>query len=74
MQQVVNAPPTAGEGARTARMTSALVSAGLDAGYLTNPRLAKVHWQAAGRTLPAPAACPSRACPARRSTGRIRLC
>jgi integrase len=35
-------------------MISALVSAGIDGGYLTNPRLAKVHWQAAGRPLPAP--------------------
>jgi integrase len=56
MQQVVSTPPTAGEGARTARMISALVSAGLDAGYLTNPRLAKTHWQARNRPLPAPRA------------------
>jgi hypothetical protein len=35
-------------------MISALVSAGLQGGYLANPRLAKVHWQAAGRPLPAP--------------------
>jgi hypothetical protein len=35
-------------------MISALVSAGLDGGYLANPRLAKVHWQAGGRPLPAP--------------------
>ncbi len=35
-------------------MISALVSAGLDAGYLANPRLAKVHWQAGDRPLPAP--------------------
>ena len=53
MQQAVNAAPTAGEGARTARMISALVAAGLDAGYLTSPRLARTHWQAAGRPLPA---------------------
>ena len=37
-------------------MISALVSAGIEAGYLANPRLAKVHWQAAGRPLPAPRA------------------
>ncbi len=33
---------------------SALVSAGLDGGYLANPRLSKVHWQAGDRELPAP--------------------
>jgi integrase len=53
MQQVVNAAPTAGEGARVAGMISALVNAGIEGGYLANPRLAKVHWQAAGRPLPA---------------------
>ena len=35
-------------------MISALVSAGLEGGYLANPRLAKVHWQAGDRPLPAP--------------------
>jgi integrase len=54
MQQIVNAAPTAGEGARVRGMISALVSAGLDGGYLANPRLATVHWQARGRPLPAP--------------------
>jgi hypothetical protein len=34
-------------------MISAMVTAGLDAGYLTNPRLARVHWQAGDRALPA---------------------
>jgi hypothetical protein len=52
MQQVASNAPTPGEGTRTAGMISALVSAGIDAGYLTNPRLARVHWQAAGRPLP----------------------
>jgi integrase len=52
-QQIVNAAPTAGEGARVAGMISALVGAGIEGGYLTNPRLAKVHWQAAGRPRPA---------------------
>jgi integrase len=33
-------------------MISALVGAGIEGGYLVNPRLAKVHWQAAGRQLP----------------------
>lgn len=33
-------------------MISALVTAGLDAGYLTSPRLARVHWQAGDRALP----------------------
>ena len=54
MQQVVNAAPTAGEGGRVAGMISALVSAGIDGGYLTRPQLSKVHWQAAGRPLPVP--------------------
>ena len=54
MQKIVNAAPTAGEGDRVQRMISALITAGIDAGYLVNSRLAKVHWQAAGRPLPAP--------------------
>ena len=54
-QKIVNAAPTAGEGDRVHRMISALVTAGIDAGYLANPRLAKVHWQAGDRPLPAPA-------------------
>jgi integrase len=55
MQKIVNAAPTAGEGDRVRRMVSALVTAGIDGGYLVNSRLAKVHWQAGGRPLPAPA-------------------
>jgi integrase len=54
MQKVVNSAPTPGEGDRVRGMISALVSAGLDGGYLANPRLAKVHWQAGGRPLPTP--------------------
>ena len=54
MQKIVNAAPTAGEGDRVRGMVSALVTAGIDAGYLVNSRLAKVHWQATGRPLPAP--------------------
>ena len=54
MQQIVNAAPTAGEGARVAGMISALVSAGIAGGYLANARLKEVHWQAVGRTLPVP--------------------
>jgi len=53
-QKIVNAAPTPGEGARVRGMISALVSAGLDGGYLASPRLAKVHWQAGDRPLPAP--------------------
>jgi len=53
-QQIVNAAPTPGEGNRVHRMISALVSAGLEGGYLARPRLAKVHWQAGDRELPAP--------------------
>ena len=51
-QAIVNAAPTAGEGDRVQRMISALVTAGIDAGYLVNSRLAKVHWQAGDRLLP----------------------
>jgi integrase len=54
MQQIVNAAPTPGEGDRVQGMISALVGAGLEGGYLASPRLASVHWQAAGRPLPAP--------------------
>ena len=35
-------------------MITALVAAGIEGGYLANPRLAKVHWQAGNRPLPAP--------------------
>jgi integrase len=52
VQAIVNAAPTAGEGARVQGMISALVSAGVDGGYLANSRLAKVHWQAGDRALP----------------------
>ncbi len=55
MQRAVNAAPTAGEGARLHRCLSAIVAAGIDGGYLTNPRLRQVHWQPAGRPAPAPA-------------------
>ena len=54
MQRVVNAVPTAGEGDRVHRMISALVTAGIEGGYLASPRLSKVHWQAGDRPLPAP--------------------
>ena len=54
MQQIVNAAPTPGEGGRVQGMISALVTVGLEGGYLANPRLAKVHWQAGDRPLPAP--------------------
>jgi hypothetical protein len=54
MQKIVNAAPTPGEGTRVRRLISALVSAGLDGGYLASPRLARVHWQAGDRPLPAP--------------------
>jgi hypothetical protein len=53
-QKIVNAAPTAGEGDRVRRMVSALVTAGIDGGYLISPRLAKVHWQAGERPLPPP--------------------
>ena len=53
-QKIVNAAPPAGEGDRARRMVSALVAAGIEAGYLTSPRLAKVHWRVGDRPLPAP--------------------
>jgi hypothetical protein len=55
MQQIVNAAPKPGEGDRVRRMVSAIVTAGIDAGYLVNSRLAKVHWQAEGRGAVLPA-------------------
>jgi integrase len=54
MQEIVNSPATPGEGNRVRAMISALVNAGLTAGYLVNPRLADVHWQAGDRLLPGP--------------------
>ena len=55
MQAVVNAAPTAGEGARLQRCISALVSAGITGGYLASPRLKQVHWQPGDRPCPEPA-------------------
>ena len=40
-QKIVNAAPTAGEGAQVARMLSAMVNVGIEGGYLANSRLAK---------------------------------
>ena len=54
MQQIVNAAPTAGEGARVHGMISALVTAGIAAGFLVNPRLKDVHWQPRRRRRPPP--------------------
>jgi integrase len=54
MQEIVNGPATPGEGRRVQAMISALVNAGLAGGYLLSARLKEVHWQAAGRDLPAP--------------------
>jgi hypothetical protein len=54
MQQIVNAAPTPGEGARARGMISALVGAGVTGGYLASPRLKEVHWQAGDRLLPLP--------------------
>jgi integrase len=52
MQAIVNAAPTAGEGDRVHRMISAMVGAGIRAGYLTSSRLGDVHWQAGTRAEP----------------------
>ena len=54
MQAVVNAAPTAGEGRRVRAMISALTGAGITGGYLANPRLKDVHWQAKGRLVAVP--------------------
>jgi hypothetical protein len=54
MQEIVNGPATPGEGDRVRGVISALVGAGIGGGYLLSPRLREVHWQAAGRPLPAP--------------------
>src|SRR5271166_4869105 len=54
MQQIVSAAPTASEGERLHRCLSAMVTAGIKGGYLANPRLREVHWQAAGRPVPEP--------------------
>lgn len=56
MQAVVNAAPTAKEGTRVQRCLSALAGAGINGGYLVNPRLKQVHWQPAGRPAPPPPA------------------
>ena len=45
---------TAGEGDRVHRMLSAMIGAGIKGGYLVNPMLAEVHWQAGDRPLPVP--------------------
>ena len=51
-QKIVNAAPTPGEGDRVWGMISALVTAGLEGGYLASAQLAKVHWQAGGPPAP----------------------
>jgi hypothetical protein len=68
-QKIVNAAPTAGEGDRVHRMLSAMVSAGLHGGYLVNPMLARVHWQAGDRPLPAQKVTADGDDPARTSSG-----
>lgn len=54
MQEAVNAAPTAGEGDRLHGTISALCAVGRRGGYLTNPHLDDVHWQAQGRPVPEP--------------------
>ena len=54
IQRIVSAAPTASEGDRLHRCLSAMVTAGIKGGYLANPRLREVHWQAAGRPVPEP--------------------
>ena len=52
MQDIVNAALTPGK-ATGPQDDLRPGSAGLDGGYLTNPRLTKVHWQAGDHPLPA---------------------
>jgi hypothetical protein len=59
MQAVVNAAPTVKEGRRVRAMLSALTGAGIAGGYLANPRLKEVHWQAKGRTVATPRTVPA---------------
>jgi integrase len=54
MQAAVNAAPTAGEGRRVRAMIAALTGAGITGGYLANPRLKEVHWQARDRQADPP--------------------
>jgi hypothetical protein len=54
LQKIMNSPATAGEGHRVHTMISALLNAGLQAGYLVGARLATVHWRAGNDLLPAP--------------------
>jgi integrase len=54
IQQIINSAPTAGEGRRVEAMISALVAAGMAGGYLVNPRLKQMHWQAGDRPVPEP--------------------
>jgi integrase len=57
MQLIVNAAHTAGEGERLRCCLKAMAAAGIDDGYLVNPKLAtlkKVHWEPAGRPVPEP--------------------
>jgi len=56
MQQIVSSAPTASEGDRLHRCPSAMVTAGIKGGYLANPRLREVHWQAGDRPVPEPQA------------------
>ena len=46
--------PRPGKASGSRCMISALAGAGLEGGYLANPRLAKVHWQAGDHPMPAP--------------------
>jgi hypothetical protein len=51
VQQIVNAAPTADSGAKMRSMVRAVVKLGIDEGFLTNPRLGAVRWEAAGRPM-----------------------
>lgn len=56
MQQIVNSASTANVGRHMQDLISGLVKAGIAAGYVDDPRLAMVHWQAGGRPRPEPQA------------------
>ena len=54
MQKTVNAAPTAGRAPGCTGACRPWSPRGSPAGYLTNPRLKDVHWQAGSRPAPGP--------------------
>lgn len=54
MQKILNSQPTVVTGKLMYFTLSGIVKAGIAAGYLTNPRLAMIHWEAGGRKVSTP--------------------